>query len=634
MAVKIVIDLTRNSQNIDNNTTNVTVKVNAVWSGWSWNALEKPGWLIVDGTKYTFTHPFNIGKTESGSCNLYTKTLDIKHESDGTKTLVLSASYTSGVSSGTVGASASVTLPTINRKSTMSISGTGALDQPQTFTIAKADPSAQHKITYACGSASGTVLVKSSQSSAKWYPPASLAAQNTTGNAVTITYTLYTYYSGTSSVGSTTYKRTYTIPASVVPSCTVSVSDGKGYAPTYNGYIQGHSTFKIAVGAAGIYGSTIRSYEVKANGSVYTTKDVTTAPIKNSGSNTISVEVTDSRGRKATATYTATVLPYSPPKITAMRVARSSDNSKLELTYSYSVSIDGVISGEVAYKKTTETNYTTINLDVNGEHTVSFAAAEESSYDVILTINDPFASTSKARVGPSAYKLFSIHKKGNGWAFGKRAEEEEAVDHGWKTYHRDSAYFDPNKKIYGKTADGVYMNTFEPVNDNGNTVIGYGHYDKGAGQTNIYGHDLLFGVSNVGTRNEETGVEGITYRPYLRQGDEFTVLVQTAGYVTNGKKDVTFMVPLSRPIIGSPIVTVSSNEGFTLRQGGNYVYNWTGTTEAYPDSYSCSGTYTYGIKVTAHFSVESDSGNNVADVTNNDTIGVLWSGKITLSEEE
>lgn len=638
MAVKIVIDVRQNSRNISNFTTNVTVKVNAVWTGGSFNQLEKSGVLYIDGTKYTFTSPFNTGETTSGSCNLYTKTLDIKHKTDGTKTLALSASYNSGVSSGVVAASASVELLAFPVASTMSITGSKSLGSSQKITITKMNSTFTTTLTYTCGQTSTTLLSKSKDTSITFNVPLDLARYNTTGTSVTVTYTLTTF-GGSTQIGSVTNKVTYSIPSSVTPSCSVSVSDGKGYEPTYRGYIQGHSTFAIAVGAQGAYGSTIRSYKVTANGSVYSTKNVTTAPIKNSGNNTISVEVTDSRGRKATTTHTVNVLPYSPPKITDMQVVRANNDTSLKLAFSYSVSTlkysemddpDEHISGEVRYKKTTEADYKSFDLDAlgaYGQSAVTFAADPESSYDVVLIVEDPFASTSRARVGPPAHKLFSIHRNHNGWAFGKRAEMENAIDNGWPTYHRGSAYFDTNMKIYGKTVDGEYKNIFEPVNDNGNTVIGYGNYDAASGNTNIYGHDVWFGVSDIASPG--------MHRPYLRRGDEFNVTIQTAGYVTNSKRDISFMVPLNMPIVGGPTITASSVNGFVFRQGGHYVYGSSSSVSVHPTSYDCAGAFRYGIRVTAHFPVgedaERDEELNEAYIVNNDTIGVYWSGKITLS---
>lgn len=638
MAVSIVIDIRQNSQSIANNTTNVTVRVNAKWTGGSFNQSQKSGWVKIDGTRYTFTAPFNTEMTNGGNCNLYSKTLDIKHEPDGTKTLACSASYESGVSSGTVGASASVALPTIARKSSLSRTGNTTLGSAQTFTITKKNSQFQDTLTATCGGSSTTILSKSTATTATFTPPLKWSENNTTGTSVTITYKLSTY-NGTTLVGSTDYKVTYFIPASVKPTCSVSVSDGAGYASAYGGYIQGKSTFKIAVTASGSQGSTISSYKVTADGSVYTTKNVTTGPINKTGNATISVEVTDSRGRTATVTYTANVLAYAAPKITNMSVQRTANNpDSLTVAFSSFVTSLNYSSGvtyTIRYKKTSESEakYVTLPLTEHAgktgslEGSKSFTADADASYDVVLTVADPISSTSRARVGASAYKLFSIHRSGRGWAFGKNAEEPDAVDHAWPTYHRNSAYFDTNMKIYGKTVDGDYKNIFEPVNDNGNTTIGWDHYDAGLGNTNIYGHDLLFGVSNIASKG--------TYRPYIRRGDDFTVVIQTSGYVTNSKKDVTFMVPLSRPIVGSPIVTVSSNDGLILRQGGNYVYESASNVHTNPSSYSCTGTYTYGIRVTARFPVGEDNQLDallkVDKITNNDVIGIYWSGRITLS---
>ena len=139
MAVSISISIAQNSQSIENNKSNVTVKVTASWTNGSYNAVvdasgtpEANGWLKVDGTTYRFNSTFNTGKTSSGSQVIFTKTTDITHDSDGKKTLSCSASFTTGVSSGTVTASASKALTTIPRKSTLSVSN-GTLGTSQTI---------------------------------------------------------------------------------------------------------------------------------------------------------------------------------------------------------------------------------------------------------------------------------------------------------------------------------------------------------------------------------------------------------------------------------------------------------------------------------------------------------------------
>lgn len=57
-----------------------------------------------------------------------------------------------------------------------------------------------------------------------------------------------------------------------------------------------------------------------------------------------------------------------------------------------------------------------------------------------------------------------------------------------------------------------------------------------------------------------------TWRPYFCAGDSISATFGTAGYITSSGKDVIFIIPLSKPIIGNPTVTVTSVEGLMVRQ--------------------------------------------------------------------
>ena len=110
MSVKIGISIKQNSYSSKTNSSSVTVTVTASWKGGSWNHLNPSGWVKIDGKTYNFKASFNKRKTKSGSCNLYSKKVTVKHSANGTKKLSCSASYSSNVSSGTVTTSASKTL--------------------------------------------------------------------------------------------------------------------------------------------------------------------------------------------------------------------------------------------------------------------------------------------------------------------------------------------------------------------------------------------------------------------------------------------------------------------------------------------------------------------------------------------
>lgn len=451
MAVSIVIDITQNSQNVANNTSNVTVKVNAKWTGGSYNLLQKSGTCTIDGTQYSFTSPFNTGETTSGSSNLFTKTLDIVHNIKGEKTLAVSATYNTGVSSGTVAASASKALTTIPRGSTLAISG-ATLGSAQTLTVTKTTSSYTHTITLKCGSSNYTICTKSSSTSISYTPPLELAATNTTGTSVSATYTITTYNSSGSNMGSISYTKTLSIPASVKPSCSLTVTDPTGYKTKFGAFVQGASKFSVSISATIAQGSAISAYSAAANGVTYTSASFTTDVIKAYGTQSITATVTDKRGRQGTAAASGlTVLSYSRPNISAITAQRCNADGTINASGTYikvvfSASITNLNSKNTAsyvleYKRNADSTYPAANritlssyanqLSLTNAQYI-FAADASTAFDVRVTATDAIGSTAKATTASSSFKYISQRADGRGIAFGKVAELNDVFDVGWQ----------------------------------------------------------------------------------------------------------------------------------------------------------------------------------------------------------
>ena len=99
----------------------------------------------------------------------------------------------------------------------------------------------------------------------------------------------------------------------------------------------------------------------------------------------------------------------------------------------------------------------------------------------------------------------------------------------------------------------------------------------------------------------------------------------TAGFVTSGGASIRFLVPLSKPIIGNPTVTITSESGLTIRQGGQYTHGSTSSAAVKPSSYSTIGDTDWnGIQIVATMS-------DTTNVQNNDALGIYWNGTITFS---
>ena len=163
----------------------------------------------------------------------------------------------------------------------------------------------------------------------------------------------------------------------------------------------------------------------------------------------------------------------------------------------------------------------------------------------------------------------------------------------------------------GEVTDMLHMSTY------GNTVVGYDGHANRNGNSHIYGNDIAHYVASADAN----------YRPYYRAGDVIDFAVRASGYVTNSGKNVVFTIPITKPVIGVPTATATSDNGFILRQNG-YTHGSNGASSPVvyvkPTSYSVESNYNSGFIVTAYFDVATD-------VTNNSPIGVYWDGTITLS---
>lgn len=301
-----------NSQSIENNTTTIGWKMEliATSSGYISSSASKSWSVTVNGTKYSGTN--TVGISNNSTKTLASGTTTISHNTDGTKSFSYSFSQQfsitfSGSAIGTISGSGSGTLDTIPRKSSLSASN-GTLGTAQTLTVTRNSSSFTHTITYTCGSATGTVVTKSSSTSISFTPPLTLANQNTTGTSVSITFTITTY-NGNTSLGSNTKTISCSIPTSVKPSCTITVSEGTNYGV----YIKGLSTLKITINPTTAYGSAIASYSTSVNGNKYTASSFTTGVLTSSGTMTITATVTDKRGRSGTASITIDVFEHSQP---------------------------------------------------------------------------------------------------------------------------------------------------------------------------------------------------------------------------------------------------------------------------------------------------------------------------------
>lgn len=456
-----------NSQNIANNTSNVTVHAQLVSTGSTYNinsSATKNGSLTINGSTYNFT--FNADLSGGQTKTVYSKTVDIPHNSDGTKTFAMSTTLginvtLSGTYWGNVTANGNGTLNSIPRTSSMSLSTT-SIDAGNTITvnINRASTAFTHQVFYSFGSKKVTISTNASTSAQYTIPLDHLTVipNNTSGTASISVDT----YNGSTYIGSSSQNFTINVPSAVKPSfssITASVVDDG--ASTSYGYIKGKSKCALAInGASGNQGSSISSYSISGGGFSSSSQSFTTGKLTSEGNITFTAYVTDSRGRKSDSkTVTINVLDYMNPNLLEYSVFRcTSDGTvndegtyvKVSAKYTFNkLSGKNNASNLIEFKATTSGIWTnagelTVTTSDSGDvRTVSGnkvigsnGIVTDQSFDVRITLKDNFSDANginKTIIVPTSFVIMDIKRGGKGIAFGKASETDNLLDIGMNT---------------------------------------------------------------------------------------------------------------------------------------------------------------------------------------------------------
>ena len=473
--VKYKITITQNSQNVNSNTSNVTVSVRFYRTNTGYTTYGSGTvYCKINGTTYNASVTPSQKITNSGIV-LFTKTLNISHNANGTKTLTTSAWINLNTPLTSSEQSYSQALTTIPRATTPTLSASSVnLGASVTINLPRASSSFTLTVTYKIGNASGTIG-SSLGTSVSWSPPLSLGSQipNTTTGTVVITCTTY---NGSTKVGTKTVNLTVTVPSSVVPTIgTITLTETvSGLNAKIGAFVQGQSKIAVSISASGAYGSSVTTYISKFGSSSFNGASFTISNINTSGSVTLSVTVTDSRGRKATKTQTATVLPYQIPEISAFTGIRcnqdgtaNEDGQYVQLTYSYDISPlnnknDKTIT--IAYRQVGTSNYTTLKTESNYSQSAatyipSTVFSVDNSYEFKLTVADYFKTVKFDLEITTAFTLMDFSSGGHGMAIGKVAEYEDLLEVALPAVFNESIQY-PNNILW---SGAYYMNGNQTV---------------------------------------------------------------------------------------------------------------------------------------------------------------------------
>ena len=357
------------TSNVTANSCTLSASANVTCNKWEYSLNGGSSW-----TTFSTTSGTSASTTISGLSPATTYTITVR------------ATRSSNSVIGTATASAS----TLGFSTIASIGATNT-GSKNTLTFLSYSGSFYFRIQYKLGNTVlateniGTVAAGTTKSYTSTYAfPHSLLPNST---SAPITATLYTYSNSgyTSLVGSDTKTFTLSVPSSIVPSIssvtltpynTNSWINSKGY------WVAGFTRADVTTSATAGSGASISS--IVATGDITGTGASFRSGVLSSGTKSVTITVTDSRGRTATRTVTQVVQAYNSPTATIVSAQRGTyangtwtadeDGNHIRVQATGAVSLSGnvctlhCIIGSNAEQTTTGTSGTWYATNTDNEH--------------------------------------------------------------------------------------------------------------------------------------------------------------------------------------------------------------------------------------------------------------------------
>jgi hypothetical protein len=433
------------SQDVATNKTVISWSLKGAGGDSTWYKSGNFKVVIAGVTVYSSATRIQLSKGTTVASGTHT----LVHNADGSKSFTASAEagiYTTAVN---CTGSGSFTLDTIPRASQPSLvtwpettNDVGYFGEEFSIHMNRKSDAFTHTVRYAYGNRSGTIATGVTTGTT-WAVP--LSFMNDIPSSTSASGLIYVdTYNGSTKVGTKYTGFTVKVPASVKPSCSLTLEDVTGVDDIYGSPVQGLSKIKITVNTTPAYSSPIVSYVVKANGVTYSSATATTEALKAAGSSPVTVTVKDKRGRTGTASYTMSVQAYALPSLSQLTVRRcnadGTENDQGEYVRAvFSAAITSLNKKNTAayklrYKKSTDSSFTEVTLSslanvyaVSGA-TYTFAADSSHSYDVEVEATDRHGTTTRNTSASTAFTLINWGADGTSMGVGKVAEKSNTLE--------------------------------------------------------------------------------------------------------------------------------------------------------------------------------------------------------------
>lgn len=373
-------------------------------------------------------------------------TLEVEHDGDGSKTLVVGAFSGWLYGNGDYNASSrSFALPTIPRATTPGIGGV-TMGETAHISLPRASGGFTHTLRYVFGGAAETIA-SGVTTGYDWLVPESLAAQIPNAASGKGTLTCETY-SGSTLIGTKSVTFTASVPGSMKPTVSegwaaVTYDNSGTAAENIAAWVQGYSKAKAAFDSSKItcqQGASVSKFSITYQGKTTAESPYRTETISTTAA-TVRCTVTDSRGLTAWEDIAITLLEYAPPVLVGADLFRSDAEGAAADSGTH---IAGLASARFSglgglnsvtlkgYWKPVGANYgegTALTVGSVGLVTGDVEISADRSYIALLVLTDSLGNSARYEENiPTEKVAFHLKEGGKGAAFGKAAETDGLLE--------------------------------------------------------------------------------------------------------------------------------------------------------------------------------------------------------------
>lgn len=447
------LNVMQNSQSLEENTSNVTVKLclkrNDGVASSVYNPDESSNTVVlkVAGSERVNKN-LAIDTRNNTTVTLAIWTGDVSHEADGTLSLSVSGSFTmdnSHLTGGSVTGNFDCT--GIPRISGLTLSATSLYPEDTVGArLESASAEFNHRIKWSIGTSSVVHALSEGVEQDVFTVPVSWAEEITKSSSGIISVVLTTY-KGTKKIGSKSYSLKLVIPKTdeflpefgiIAKRTDDSVSMGS------DEYVKGKSSIILDADALTLkHGAKAVSYTVKVGSA--TKKEIpATFDLPYAGEFTASITVKDSRGFSVTKSQKINVLEYTAPTVSVKSLYRCDKDGSKNTSGGYALvdlvshisSLNGKNSSRITYRfrKSGESDYSDeYEIDNNPCILGEGLLLSNASYVMEFRITDLITSDGDCIefTVPGADIPFNIRRGGKGAAFGCYAEKDNELTVAW-----------------------------------------------------------------------------------------------------------------------------------------------------------------------------------------------------------